>query len=93
MTLCAAKAFWETKGLKDGQQEVLKAEILEELARVEQKERISRIIYETYIKEIERLKQKLAQKEQPQEPALSTERTAPIKRCKTVRVNHSKQAP
>ncbi len=52
------KQFWADRGVKDGQHEKMKEVVLLELQTVERKDRITKIIHETYVKEIERLKKK-----------------------------------
>jgi hypothetical protein len=43
--------------VKDGEHDSLKDRVLEDLAVVEQKERIVKIIHETYVKELQRVKE------------------------------------
>lgn len=44
--------------MKDGQHEAMKEVVLLELSKAEQKDRITKIIHQTYVSEIERLKKK-----------------------------------
>ena len=57
------KQLWSDRGVKDGQHDLQRDAFNAELAKVEQKDRITRIIYDTYVKEIQRVKEKIADDE------------------------------
>ena len=59
MLMIVVKQLWSNRGVKDGEHEAVKDRILEEYAKVQQKERITMIIHETYVKEIQRMREKL----------------------------------
>lgn len=46
------KQLWSDRGVKDGQHDLQRDAFNSELAKVEYKERITKIIYDTYVKEI-----------------------------------------
>lgn len=52
-----AKQFWADRGVKDGQHDQMRDAFNLELSKVEQKDRITKIIHETYVKEIQRIKE------------------------------------
>ena len=49
--------------MKDGEHEAMKIKVEEDLSKVEQKERIVKIIHETYVKELQRIKEQISEDE------------------------------
>ena len=57
------KYLWAGRGVKDGEHDKVKAKIQVDLAKVEQKERITKIIHETYVRELERVKNQISEEQ------------------------------
>jgi|LauGreDrversion4_2_1035121.scaffolds.fasta_scaffold98699_1 hypothetical protein len=60
---CLVKDLWAGRGVRDGEHEQIKEKIGVELGKVQQKERITKIIHETYVREVERVKSQMEDRE------------------------------